>query len=45
MKKQNYFKTIFLLLLFSINLSAQVPAYVPTNGSLVGGHLMATPMI
>ena len=32
MKKQNYFKTIFLLLLFSINLSAQVPAYVPTNG-------------
>ncbi len=35
MKKQNYFKTIFLLLLFSINLSAQVPAYVPTNG-LVG---------
>ena len=35
MKKQNYFKTIFLLLLFSINISAQVPAYVPTNG-LVG---------
>ena len=35
MKKQNYFKTIFLLLLFSINLSAQVPPYVPTNG-LVG---------
>ena len=35
MKKQNYFKTIFLLLLFSINITAQVPAYVPTNG-LVG---------
>ncbi len=35
MKKQNYFKTIFLLLLFSININAQVPPYVPTNG-LVG---------
>ncbi len=35
MKKQNYFKTIFLLLLFSINISAQVPSYVPSNG-LVG---------
>ena len=35
MKKQNYFKTIFLLLLFSIKLTAQVPPYVPTNG-LVG---------
>ena len=35
MKKQNYFKTIFLLLLFSIKLAAQVPPFVPTNG-LVG---------
>jgi len=35
MKKQNYFKTIFLLLSFSFNINAQVPPYVPTNG-LVG---------
>ena len=34
MKTKKLFK-IFLLLLFSINLSAQVPPYVPTNG-LVG---------
>ena len=35
MKKLNITTILFCLILFAINLSAQVPAYVPTNG-LVG---------
>jgi hypothetical protein len=34
MKKLNITAILFCLILFAINLSAQVPAYVPTNGLL-----------